>query len=287
MNIFRNVRGVLLDSDGVINCEETPVPGTAEGIQMLREDGIKIVVVTNNSRQTPLSQVEKFRKLGLSMQPEEILISSQVTARHIRHVRDITKTRIYMIGEEGLRHALEDEGLLIINEHWEALGNRWTQNVHPTDVVVGYMPKAVVDKDVHPAFSAIVDHGASFIATNPDKKFRKGESTLCGNGFMVGGLRESTGVQPTIMGKPHLPMAVEALKMLQVEPEEAVVVGDSLAEDIDLATRFSAETGRTLRSVLVRSGIPINKQPNIPGVEPDVVIDDLLTFAHAVRLAKR
>ena len=60
--MLNNIKGILLDLDGVLCIEKTPIPGAAEVIESMKEKEIPFRIVTNY---TTLSRTSLFTKLNL------------------------------------------------------------------------------------------------------------------------------------------------------------------------------------------------------------------------------
>lgn len=60
----------VIDMDGVLVHGERPVPGANDFIQRLRDGGHKFLILTNNSRYTPLDLQHRLKSSGF--QVEEI-----------------------------------------------------------------------------------------------------------------------------------------------------------------------------------------------------------------------
>jgi 4-nitrophenyl phosphatase len=121
------------------------------------------------------------------------------------------------------------------------------------------------------AHQAIVA-GARFVATNPDTSYPlSGGKTGPGAGATVTALAASTGVAPTVFGKPEPTGMAMIAAAWGVAPEEIAAVGDRLDTDIVAAKRFGC------RSILVLTGLTSRERAEAAkGLEvADVVIDDL------------
>jgi 4-nitrophenyl phosphatase len=91
--------------------------------------------------------------------------------------------------------------------------------------------------------------GARFIATNADALDPTPSGFRPGAGAMVAAIRDATGVEPLVIGKPEPAMFHAILDATGVGPEEALVIGDNPDSDIRAAHRAGIE------SVLVLTGV--------------------------------
>ena len=61
---------IVMDCDGVIWQGDTLLPGARESIALLREQGKRLVFVTNNSNKSRKQYVYKFEQLGIAVEKE-------------------------------------------------------------------------------------------------------------------------------------------------------------------------------------------------------------------------
>src|ERR1700735_2749126 len=104
----RVIRSWLMDMDGVLVREESPIPGAEQFIARLRMLGIPFLVLTNNSIYTPRDLAARLRTSGLDVPEEAIWTSALATARFLEDQRP--RGSAFVIGEAGLTTALHDAG---------------------------------------------------------------------------------------------------------------------------------------------------------------------------------
>ena len=243
----------VFDLDGVIYRMDEPVPGAVETIHRLRNRGDKITYLTSNSSRTREDYVAKLASLGIPAAPEEIMTSAYALAQWFK-ARSAAGKTAYIIGEFGLKEELTTAGLKIAE----------SPLIDPTDpthsakskidyVVVGWDRSATYGK-LADAHRAIVESGATFIATNRDATYPDaGGRTLPGSGALVAALATCTGVEPIVIGKPETYTLELILKMTKTTPRECIVVGDRFDTDILIGNRVGAKT------ILVQTGVHTEK----------------------------
>jgi NagD protein len=277
-----NVRNLILDNDGTIQREGKIIPGVPDAFRIFQDLGVNTVIATNSSRMTPEEQADRYRSLGLDVPPEKIVTSAVVTGEYLASLQRATgkRMRAFCIGENGLRVALKQNDIdMVEGAEWK---NEWDPKAPPTDVVVGFTQKLAYP-EIAAATSAILNHGARFIATNNDATFRHPTgATLPANGFAVRGLSAVTGVDPVVLGKPNEPMIRKAMSMLGVEKgEQAAIVGDGMEEDVRAAELWNAQHPEIrLRAWLVLTGTSKGAS-YMPQV--DMQFDDLHSVATHMR----
>lgn len=112
------IRAVPLDMDDVIYVGDSPLPGTQAFLDYLETTNRQWLCAINNSSKTPELFVEKLRRMDIRAIPENVLGSAQATAAWLAEqtpMRNGTRGKVVVIGEEGVASALE-ENLFEITE---------------------------------------------------------------------------------------------------------------------------------------------------------------------------
>src|SRR5215213_10209374 len=109
MLIPENIKALILDMDGVVWRGDAPIGDLAAIFRRIRERGLKFVFATNNSTKTSEQYVDKLKGFGVDVEPWQVVTSSQAAA-HIMEQKFAPGTKVFMIGEAGVRRALEEKG---------------------------------------------------------------------------------------------------------------------------------------------------------------------------------
>jgi len=250
-------RAFIFDLDGCVFRGSKAIPGAGETISLLRKMGRKVLFLTNNATETPESYSRKLFGMGIPVPPEEIITSAVATALFMRKWKS---GRVYMIGEEGLKSALEGAGFTIMGEGASA----------DADYVVCGLDRAVTYHKLAQAGLAI-QSGAKFIATNTDPSYPAEEGYLPGAGAISCAITKTTGVKPLIIGKPSKRIMGIALKKAGVKSEEAVIIGDSLETDIRAGINAGVYTILVLTGVTKREDLSRSK--NVPDLVLESIAD--------------
>ncbi len=257
--VLADIRHLLIDMDGVLWRGETPVPGLQDFFAFLQEHQIDAMLATNNASKTPEQYVEKLARFGVEVDSEHVLTAALVSAAYLADVA-APGTRIYVIGEEGLRRALTEEGFVVTDED---AGN-------VDYVAVGW------DRDADwkrlATASLLIHEGATFVGTNPDKSYPTERGPVPGNGALLAAIEAATGVKPIVTGKPEPRMYQEALRRMDAQPETTAMIGDRVDTDIAGAVRSG------LTGLLVLSGIATEEEARIAVPQPDLVCEDIKTL---------
>jgi glycerol-1-phosphatase len=106
-------RAIVLDLDGVVYLGDQVIAGAAEALAGVRELGVAVGFVTNNSFRRPEDVAEKLLALGVKAAGEEVFTSAQATVRLLGGALDGAK--VLVIGGAGLRTALEAAGARLLD----------------------------------------------------------------------------------------------------------------------------------------------------------------------------
>ncbi len=265
---LEDIRGYILDMDGVLYRGDTLIPGVKEFLEALEHAGIPYTMATNNSTNSQLDYVLKLERMGVSVPEERIFTSAVATATYLRSTYPMG-TRVYVVGMKALRHAIFEDGYFLPAET-------------DADVVVSGADFELVYGSLRTACLAI-RAGADYVATNADTTFPTEAGLIPGSGAIVAALVAATGVEPTIVGKPSPVMVESCLTAMGIDASQAVMLGDRLDTDILAGQRAKTKT------IMVLTGVHTPADIRQMGIQPDLVIDTLepLTRFHANQVASR
>ncbi|RYP86115.1 HAD-IIA family hydrolase [Nocardioides guangzhouensis] len=208
----------MLDLDGVVYIGAAAVDGAPEHLRRARTAGLHLAFVTNNASRPPQRVADHLVRLGVEVGPSDVVTSAQAAA-HLLADRLPTGARVFTLGGDGLREALVEEGL-------EPVGSR---DDEPAAVVTGYGPD-VVWRDIMVG-AVLIRDGLPWVASNTDMTIPTDYGIGPGHGVQVRMLREFSGVEPEVAGKPQRPLLDETVR--RVGGDHPLMVGDRLDTDIE------------------------------------------------------
>lgn len=231
---LHDVHAFLIDMDGVLYRGNTPVAGMQTFLAHLDASAIPHVFVTNNSSMTPRQYADKLAKMGAPVRPEQVLTSALLTAAHL--AAQATAARVFVVGENGLREALQEAGLIITTSYDEA-----------THVVAGL--DRGLDYETLARATLALRRGAVFLGTNGDRTFPTERGLEPGAGAVLAALEAASGVAPQLFGKPEPNIFAAALQRLGTTAGLTAMIGDRYETDIAGAARAGLVT------IAVTSGV--------------------------------
>jgi 4-nitrophenyl phosphatase len=242
---------IIIDMDGVLYLGDKPMPRLVEFINFLRQHSIQFILATNNSTRTSQEYVDKLARMGVSVYPDEILVSGQATARFLAHEYP-QGTRVHVFGMPALKQAMLNEGFVLADESVE--------------IVVASMDLNLTFEKLAQA-TILIRGGARFIATNLDPTQPSERGLLPGTGSMISALEAASGVKPTAIGKPEPIIFQLAMEQMKAHPETTAIIGDRVDTDIIGGKRAG------LITICVLSGASDRIEAEAIGT--DMIFDDI------------
>lgn len=258
------LKNLILDMDGVLWRGDTPMPGLADFFQALRDSRINFVLATNNATKVATQYAEKLERFGVSVPASAILTSAEATAAYLADQLPSGATA-YVVGEAGLRQALEVQGFDLVPE--DSDGHFSDSDFHADVVVVGFTRYACYR---HLAIAVhLVNNGALFVGTNPDVTFPHELGSMPGAGAYLAFIEAATNRQPVVVGKPGTAIFEEALRRLGAAQDETAMVGDRLETDI------AGAKAAGIRTIMLLSGVTNRQKLAATDVRPDFVYENI------------
>jgi 4-nitrophenyl phosphatase len=257
---LRTLKGLIIDMDGVLWQGDTALPGLHEFFDTLKQRQIKFVLATNNNTQTSDGFVQKARRMGVAVLPEQVVTAAIATVHYLRLTYP-PGSRIYVVGEAPLKGLIAEAGFTLAD----------------TDVsaVVATMDRQLTYEMLKRA-TLLIRGGADFIGPNPDAAYPTPEGIVPGGGSILAALSVSSGCQPLIMGKPESWIFKIAMERMQLNAEEVASLGDRLETDIAGGQRLGIKT------ILVLSGIASLTDLTSSPIQPTWVFPGIKEFAEAL-----
>ncbi|XP_067130243.1 haloacid dehalogenase-like hydrolase domain-containing protein 2 [Centruroides vittatus] len=230
--MFKNkIKAVLIDLNGTLHIENTAVPGAVDALNRLRESNVNIRFVTNTTKESKRLLWERLVGLGFSLKPEE-MFSSLIAAKEL-------------IVSRQLRPMLFLEKIAM-----EDFNDIETEN--PNAVVIGLAPSTFHYENLNKAFRLLLN-GAHFIGIHKGRYYKLKDGLALGPGPFISGLEYATSKTAEIVGKPETLFFHQALSSINCKPEEAVMIGDDVRDDVEGAQRAGI-TGMLVKTGKYRPG---------------------------------
>lgn len=235
MENLKQKKCFLLDMDGTIYLGNELIDGAVEFLETLKRKDVSYIFLTNNSSKNKISYVKKLKDMECSVTKEEIFTSGEATIIYLNSIKRGAK--IYLMGTPQLEKEFIGAGFDLISG----------RNEEPDFVVLGFDTTLTYEKIW--IGCDYIRSGVKFIATHPDLNCPLEDNNyMPDTGSMIKLFEASTGVSPTVIGKPNSYIIDAIMDKYRFEKKDLVMVGDRLYTDIQVGVNAG------ITSVLVLSG---------------------------------
>lgn len=242
-------QGYFIDLDGTMYRGKERIPAAARFIKRLQDHGKLVMFVTNNSTRSQQDVADNLRENhSIDVSADNVYTSALATADYLASRTEEQQRTAYVVGESGLRAALESRGFKLDVED------------NPTYVVVGLDSHVTYDQLATAVL--LIRAGATFVGTNPDSNLPNEKGMVPGAGSFVKLVEYATQQQPILIGKPSQIIMKMALKRSGLPKSSVVMVGDNYRTDIQAAINFGMD------SLLVYTGLSTPDQIAQEDIQP-------------------
>ena len=253
-NFLRNIRTLMIDVDGTLLKGDVALPGAIELFKFLEKNGLKFLVMTNNSTKSPQDYSKKLSNAGFNIRPENIITSSTITAQYL--CKNFPDSPVFVIGQSGIFDALAEKNIFPLTD--------LSQNAGVVIVAGDY------DLTYEKIKNAIlhIQRGAKFIGTNPDLLVPTEEGLVPECGTTIAAIEAATGKKALIIGKPNKLMFDLAIKINDTQHSQIAIVGDRLSTDIVGGINAGIST------ILIETGVDNRETISNSAAQPDLIVKD-------------
>jgi HAD superfamily hydrolase (TIGR01450 family) len=227
------VGGVLFDIDGVLVTSWQPISGAAETLQMLAAHRIACSYLTNTTTRTRRQIAEALSAAGMAVRPDQVVTAAALTAEYVRSKYPGARCLLVNHGDV----AEDMPGLDLVYETTEA----------PEVILLG----GAGPEYSHLTLSRVYEWmtaGVPVVAMHRSTAWKTTDGLRIDTGMYLVGMEETSGRKAVSVGKPAPAGFLAAAARLGLDPDEMIMVGDDLNNDV-LAAQVVGMTG-----VLVRTG---------------------------------
>jgi HAD superfamily hydrolase (TIGR01458 family) len=248
-----DVKGFLVDLDGVLYTGEQAIDGAHRAIELIREKKYQFRFVSNTTRKCRKTVSERLSRLGFDI-PESSIFTPPLAA--IARMNAAGKHRCMLLTTGDVHKDFE----------------QWCdRNPEPSTVdyvVIGDAGEKMTYDRLNAAFRAVIN-GAEIIALEKDRYWMAPDGLMLSAGPFVAALEFAAGTTATVMGKPSKAFFEMALRDMNLRPDQAAMIGDDIITDIAGARK----TG--MKAVLVRTGKFNEETLRNAVIKPTHVIDSI------------
>ena len=235
----------LFDMDGTLYLGNQLYPFTVDLLDTIKKTGGRYLFMTNNSSKSVNDYVKKLRNFGIEATRDDFMTSSQATAFYLHKYHE--GQTLYVCGTESLKEELRMEGFTVTTELDKV-----------ECIVMGFDTELTFQKLHDVSYLLLTRPELPYIATNPDLVCPTEFGSVPDCGSVCIGIKNATGKEPIVIGKPSPLMPQLAMEKLGASQEETCVVGDRIYTDIKSGlnagiTGILVLSGETTREILAES----------------------------------
>ncbi len=256
----------VLDSFGVLNKGDAPIPGAAKTVETLRELGKHIIVLTNGATLDQPGAVAKVAGFGFDIDSDDVISSRSALHAGLRdfapdmlwgimapeHANCQTFGIDYVLLDDDRLTFLKVDGFIMLSAlEWPCVRQKMLQDAlraKARPVLVGN-PDLVAPRE-------------TYMSTEP--------------GYFAWRLHEACGVVPQNFGKPHQQVFAQAKERIrqvrgEINSTRILMVGDSLHTDIIGGAAAGFTTVLTTQDGFF-SGVDPLEYFKVSGIRPDYML---------------
>ncbi len=245
------VKGLLIDLDGVLYVGHEAIPGAAAKLRELSERGLPWRLVTNTTTRSRAALVHDLGSLGFAVTADQILTAPMAAQRYLER-RGINRCRLLLepdvASELGLRAAEHNVDAVVVGD----IGSRWSYEL------------------LNQAFRDMMD-GAELVALHRNRFWQTEKGLMLDIGAFIAGLEYATGQSARVVGKPSPDFFQSAVDAIGLLPNQVAMIGDDIDSDVGGAQALG------MRGILVRTGKYRRQFAETSRTRPSLTVD---SFAH-------
>lgn len=248
-----DVKGFLIDLDGVLYIGNKAIDGAKDAIHLLERRKYRFRFVSNTTRKCRSTIAQNLRSMGFAIDPASIFTPPLAA---IARMKAAGRNRCM---------------LLTTGDVYKDFEQYCTSNpVEDTVdyIVIGDAGSAMTYDNLNRAFR-LMNTGAELLALERDRYWMAPDGLMLSAGPFVAALEYATGKSATVMGKPSRQFYDMALSDMGLPAEQVAMIGDDIISDIGGARRAG------MGAVLVRTGKYSKSSLDGATIKPTAVIDSI------------
>jgi HAD superfamily hydrolase (TIGR01458 family) len=253
----KEILGLLVDLDGVLYVDETPIPGAIETVNRWNQAAQPRCYLTNTTTQSLATLGRRLRQMGFGIEAGEVLSSPEAARLYLERLgRPVCKLVLaddVLADFGGFEQSETDAKVVVLGD----VGNAWSYDLLNT------------------VFRLLMS-GAELVALQRNKFWQTAAGLHLDIGAFVAGLEYATGKSAKVIGKPSPEFFTAALSRLGMKAAAVAMIGDDIDHDILPAQQLG------MTGILVKTGKYRESHARASGIEPDLVIDSIAELATAL-----
>ncbi|XP_075791416.1 phospholysine phosphohistidine inorganic pyrophosphate phosphatase isoform X3 [Pelodiscus sinensis] len=224
--VVLDISGVLYDGGGAGG--GVPIPGSIDAVEKIKASGLKLRFCTNETQATRDKFVKKLQRLGFNISVNEVTAPAPAACRILK--------------ERNLR-----PHLLIHDELVPEFDQ--VDKANPNCVVIGDAADNFSYKNLNEAFRVLIGlENPILISLGRGRYYKETDGLKLDVGVYMKALEYACDIQAEVVGKPAKMFFQSALAEMEVEPQQAIMIGDDIVNDVGGAQQCG------MKALQVRTG---------------------------------
>ena len=247
-----DIKGFLIDLDGVLYTGERAIDGAREVIDLIRDRNYRFRFVSNSTRKCRSTIADQLSSLGFDI-PVEYIFTPPLAA--VACMKKTGKHQCFLLTTGDVYHDFEQECTCDPGGQADV-------------VVVGDAGDKITYNSMNTAFRHLMN-GADMIALEKDRYWMAPGGLSLSAGPFVQALEFATGKTATVVGKPSKTFFELALCDMGLRADQVAMIGDDILTDIGGAQTLG------MQGILVRTGKYRKDTVDNAVIKPGFIIDSL------------
>ncbi len=245
-----DIKGLLIDIDGVLYVEKQLVRGAVETIEYLQKENIPFMLLTNTTRRSRYSLLANLQQMGFRLDIEQLYTAPYAASLWLKE-KNVSSVCLFVRGDT----------------YREFKDFHVTTN-KPEYLVIGDIAEDLTYAYLNQAFRLVMS-GTRMLALQKNRYWQTNTGLALDTGAVVAALEYATRKRAVVIGKPNAAFFQHAVKKLGLPAQNLAVIGDDLESDIAGGIRvglytIAVETGKFREEHLRRKkNLPDQVLPSI------------------------
>ncbi|XP_028651088.1 phospholysine phosphohistidine inorganic pyrophosphate phosphatase [Erpetoichthys calabaricus] len=253
VEIVKGLKGVVLDICGVLYDSGegggVPIPGSIEAVKRIKSSGLKLRFCTNETQATREKFVCKLQRLGFDISIDEVFAPAPAVCR--------------ILNDRGLRpHLLVHDDVI---PEFDGI-----EKSSPNCVVLGDAADNFSYRNLNEAFNVLISlENPVLFALGRGRYYKETDGLKLDVGVYMKALEYACDIEAEVVGKPAKMFFMSALADMGIEPQQAIMIGDDLVNDVGGAQQCG------MKALQVRTGKYRPTDELHPTVKADLYVNNL------------
>jgi HAD superfamily hydrolase (TIGR01458 family) len=247
---MENIKGILIDIDGVLYVGAQAIPGAVETIQFLQKKDFPFRLITNTTVHSRQALQTKLKVLGFNVNIDKIFSAPYAANLYLKKRK---AESIYLFVKGTTSMDFKDFKITEID---------------PEYIVIGDLAEEFTYERLNKAFRIIMN-GTKMIALQKNRFWQSEQGLTLDAGAYVALLEYASNKKAELVGKPSRTFFEMAIEDMGMKPEQVLMIGDDIETDIQGAQNAGA------KAALVKTGKYREDYVAKMKINPDMIFDSI------------